>query len=125
MSKADKEARKRQKRMKRAGIDPIISERSCSQCGAIWYAHRDRNVVTNPQVARYRMSATGSRMTLGGGRRAASLELRANALQQQADRETDLRRQHGARCPGCGLSAFTEREVPYDSVLQHPERPRL
>ena len=47
-------------------------ERTCKRCATVWYAWKE----TKPnqwEIAGAKMSASGSRMTLGGGRRGSQL----------------------------------------------------
>jgi hypothetical protein len=52
------------------------------------------------------MNATGNRLSLGGGRRAASQEVRANALESKRERILAL-----TRCPKCGSQDHIQEKV--------------
>jgi hypothetical protein len=81
-------------------------ERTCKRCSTVWYAPKESKP-NRWEIAGAKMSASGSRMTIGGGRRAASYQTQAQMLEQKRDRIEALE-----RCSQCGSSAYDEREVP-------------
>lgn len=77
--------------------------RTCKRCSQVWFAPIE--VKPNRlEIGGYKMGATGSRLTLFGGRKASSQEVRAQSLQAKRDRIESLE-----RCPQCGLRRTTKQ----------------
>jgi hypothetical protein len=80
--------------------------RTCKRCSTVWYARKESKP-NRSEIMGAKMSAAGSRMTIGGGRRAASYQTQAQMLEQKRDRI-----EAAEQFPQCGSSAYEQREVP-------------
>ena len=72
----------------------------------LWYA-REESKPNRLEIMGAKMSASGSPMTIGGSRRAASYQTQAQMLEQKRDRI-----EAAEQFPQCGSSAYEQREVP-------------
>lgn len=79
--------------------------RTCNDCQHRWFSP-DEVAPSDLKIRGAKIQASGSRMTLFGGRRAASYSTDALRLEQQRDRVLASR-----RCPQCGSASYSEVRV--------------